>query len=415
MRRFSILLLLSLSIISGPVAAEVAGKVVFVSGDVRVGKLRGDGVSIGTPIDEGDALQTGKDGHLYIKLVDRGVLILRPNSAATITDYKFHEDDPSHARLRIDVSTGVVRSVTGKWGHTAPRQFRMNTPVAALGVRGTDFTVFVAPDITRAMVTAGGIVMTPLGKSCNQDGVGPCEGASSAELFAGNPNLALQLTAGNTKPVLIDARQKGLHPDAVTPPLPQEEGLGQGSHAAAGTTPLESRASEILPTDAGAGAAAPKIVWGQWEALQDPATAGAIRDGRTMVAANGKFGLFRDANATMTMPLDGTASFRLANYDSFFQNSATKLATPAQISNANLSVDFGARTFSTGFLMQGGGLSTQVNAKGGLFPDGRFVSNVISSNASVSGALAGSSEAAFVFHKPVTPDTTAYGATYWIK
>ena len=38
-----------------------------------------------------------------------------------------------------------MRSITGQWGEAARDRFRLNTPIAAIGVRGTDFIVEQKP------------------------------------------------------------------------------------------------------------------------------------------------------------------------------------------------------------------------------------------------------------------------------
>lgn len=422
MRQLALLAFLGCGLIQTPAWADVAGEVTFASGDVRIGKLAGARIGAGTKINEGDALATGADGHLHIKLQDQGLLILRPNSSAVVSEYAFDPERPAQARLRIDVSSGVVRSVTGKWAKAAPRQFRLNTPVAALGVRGTDFTVFTDQQTTRAAVLQGGIVMAPLGAGCSAQGVGPCEGALSAELFAGSQQFVLQAKAGGAKPELLDGRKLGVHPDMVSPPAPREPSAASTEKASPllAQANLETRAAGALDTkteSAPPPAAVERVKWGRWEQLLDPNATDDIRAGRTRVAANAKFALFRDDSPSFVMPLEGTASFRLANQESFFHDAASGRTTSATIENARFSVDFGARTFATDFSMHGDSLRTDVSAKGGLFPDGRFVSNVVSSNASVSGALAGenASQAGFLFHRPVGGGVTAYGATSWVR
>ena len=422
------LTLCMLGLVALPAWAQLAGEVVFVSGSVQVGALRDAAVQVGTPVEEGEPLQTGHDGHLYIRLADRGVLILRPDSRATVTEYRAGEAASQDGRLRIDVSAGVVRSVTGRWGKQAPQRFRLNTPVAALGVRGTDFTVQVLADATRATVSTGAIVMAPFGGECSAQGLGPCGGAAAAVLQAGNPDLALQITAGGSRPILINARQQGLHPDSVAPPLPQEKDA---------TTPADSSSKTILETHhADALTMAPSagespiqqvapptttlppeprhVVWGRWAVLLDAATPTTLRDGRDRVASNGQFGLFRDTTAVPLLPREGTASFRLADQEAYFLPPG-KDAVAATLSDARLTMDFAARTFATQLQMQGGGLATSINAKGGLLPDGRFSSSVLGSDAAVRGTLASGDQAGYVFQKTLPEGTQAFGATYWTK
>lgn len=413
-----------LGLLSPYAMGGVSGEVVFVKGAVAVGKLPEGKVAAGTPVAEGDALVTGQDGYLHVKMIDGGLLVLRPNSRAQVLDYVVNTENPAASRMRIQVLGGVVRSVTGAGGKAARGQFRVNTPIAALGVRGTDFTIFADPGVTRAAVTSGGIVMTPLGGSCREQDVGPCEGPSAAELFAGNPQLVVQFAVGNPKPVIVDARQSGVHPDSVAPPSPQESSVSQTPKATTvvNQVSVESRVVDTIvrseaPVVTPPVAEPQRVVWGRWSTLLDPESTSTVRDGRAQVAANAKFGLFRDKAAPMTMPTEGTVAFRLANQESFFHEMGSNQMTPAVIENAKFSADFGAGTFATSFDMHGGNLSTQVSAKGGFFPDGRFVSSVISSNASVSGALAGTNatQAGYVFHQSINSSVTAYGATYWTR
>jgi hypothetical protein len=193
--------------------ADVAGEITFASGEVRIGKSNGKPVDVGTKINEGVALETGADGHLHIKFIDGGILILRPNTASVVENYSLNSANPSQSRMRIVVLHGTVRSVTGAGAKATPGQFRLNTPVAALGVRGTDFMVYTDQQTTRAQVTSGGIVMAPLGDSCSAQGVGPCEGQRSTELFAGNSQLMLQVSIGGIKPEIVNRHDPALQPD----------------------------------------------------------------------------------------------------------------------------------------------------------------------------------------------------------
>ena len=153
MRQLSLLAFIVCAFFQTTAFADVAGEVTFASGAVRIGKLAGKSVEVGAQINEGDVLETGADGHLHIKLVDGGLFILRPSTQSVVEHYSLSPADPSLPRMRIVVTHGTVRSVTGAWAKAAPKHFRLNTPVAALGVRGTDFMVFTDQQTTRAVVT----------------------------------------------------------------------------------------------------------------------------------------------------------------------------------------------------------------------------------------------------------------------
>jgi hypothetical protein len=426
MKRFALLAVAAVGLVHSPVMAGGAGVVTFAGGEVRVDNSAPGGVSAGTQIREGAVLETGADGYLHVKFPDRGLLILRPNSRVVVSDYASDESDRSRTRIRIEVSSGVVRHITGEWAKRKPEQFRVNTPVAALGVRGTDFTIFANPAVTRAAVAAGGIVMTPIGEDCQTDALGPCEGVLATELFANSQRFVLQATANGSKPEILDGHSPGIHPDAAAPPSPAEPtpDATQGLNNPRDRKDQTALSADTLDKNELAGAkltqaspAQPLVKWGRWSTLLDPANPGDIRAGRERVASNGHFALYRDISPAFTMPNEGVASFQLKDQESYFRDQRRGLILPAAIDGARLSVDFGRQTFATSFNVRAENLNATVSANGGLFPDGRFVSSVISSNAAVSGALAGedASQAGLLFNHRVNDHITAYGATSWTR
>ncbi|MDA8928443.1 hypothetical protein N9I87_04370, partial [Gammaproteobacteria bacterium] len=79
----------------------------------------------------------------------------------------------------------------------------MNTPIAAIGVRGTDFVVSANSRSTRALVNEGAIIMAPYSSECSSDALGPC--AVDAVELSQNTLQVLELGSGNPAPRLIAA------------------------------------------------------------------------------------------------------------------------------------------------------------------------------------------------------------------
>ena len=117
--------------LSAAVWADEAGKVVLSVGEVRV---QGQPVKAGHSVQAGDRLSTGADGYVYIKTVDNGFLILRPNSDASIIAYQADSHTPANSRFKFELREGVARSISGQAVKNAKQNFRFNTPVAAIGV-----------------------------------------------------------------------------------------------------------------------------------------------------------------------------------------------------------------------------------------------------------------------------------------
>ena len=136
-------------------AATSVGEVTLVIGEVSA--MRPDGSSLpmkrGELIYAGDVLETADGGHVHVRFVDGALVSVRPSSRLVIEQYE--ESAGSRVAIKFKVEKGVVRSITGKWGQANPEKFRLNTPVAAIGVRGTDFVVKVDGDATQASVFTG--------------------------------------------------------------------------------------------------------------------------------------------------------------------------------------------------------------------------------------------------------------------
>ena len=73
-------------------------------------------------------------------MIDGAILTLGANSSLSINRYQ-HSDRDNSGSARLELLKGVMRAVTGAIGKTKNRDFLVRTPVATIGVRGTDFWV----------------------------------------------------------------------------------------------------------------------------------------------------------------------------------------------------------------------------------------------------------------------------------
>lgn len=87
----------------------------------------------------GERLETVEKGSLKIAFIDNTTLFLGSKSNLVIDSYLF---DPASAKesLVLKASTGAFRFVTGTISKTA---VSIQTPVAQIGIRGTDFSMSV--------------------------------------------------------------------------------------------------------------------------------------------------------------------------------------------------------------------------------------------------------------------------------
>ena len=123
---------------------------------------------------EGDTLKTESSGHIHVQLRDSGVISIRPNSELQIEVFRFDEANPQASSVKFNLIHGTTRSVSGAAAESAKHRFRLNTPIAAIGVRGTDFVVSATNDSLMTLVNQGGVVVAPFSDQCSAQGFGPC-------------------------------------------------------------------------------------------------------------------------------------------------------------------------------------------------------------------------------------------------
>ena len=91
----------------------------------------------------GDALLSDGGGTARIIMNDGAELLLRPSSRVVIDDYTFIESDAPASRSLIRLLKGGMRFITGLIGRRNPDGFHVQTSVATIGVRGTDFAALL--------------------------------------------------------------------------------------------------------------------------------------------------------------------------------------------------------------------------------------------------------------------------------
>lgn len=401
--------------------ATDAGKVVLTTGTVSIS---GEVAKLNSMVKEGETITTGADGFLYLKTVDNGFLILRPNSEVRIINYAIDVKDPSKTRIKFELINGVARSISGDAVKLARQNFRFNTPVAAIGVRGTDFTVFTNQSESRVSVLSGGVVVSGFGGNCLSIGNGPCEGATSVELSALQSGKLLQITKDQAKPKLLNG--SGLSPDLMSPPRRDEplSGLNNTSPSVVGVL-VEKSVNTALSNQVQENQALDKsIIWGRWTSILGQAQVISIQaqeDAQAkLIAASENFVIFQKKSSEWQVPTAGSLGLALKDGEAYVSNESLGAVTKAKMENASLKIDFSSASFTTNFDLVTDSERFSMLSQGTVTKDGKLDGNPQFSyptNMAVSGVVTGEKggSASYLFQRRLDNNRQAYGITYWSK
>lgn len=430
------LLTIGLLLAASLVQAGEAGRIVFVRGDVQIA---GQPIALEHAVQEGDELTTGADGHAYLKTIDNGFLILRPNSRARIAAYHVDQQNPAKTRIKLELLNGVARSISGEAVMQSRQNFRFNTPVAAIGIRGTDFTVSTDQITSRIAVITGGVVVSGFSGSCSPEGNGPCEGNTSRELFADQAGQILQVDQGHALPQQLQGN--GLSPDDIAPPLQEEpSGRRAGTSTAAGTSQATLTPNNVdlsLDTQRSANPLLlntpllntppelqRQIIWGRWETVLDQTgnidIAKIIEAKGEVLAIAPYFAVLRTSGIDWQAPTQGTMGFALKQSEAYILNEPSRAVSPAKLENGQLQVDFARASFATSFdLVSQQGERFKFQAYGDVARDGRLFGDsqfTTPTNMAVSGAIGpeNGGMAAYIFQGRIDDNRVGSGVTSWI-
>ena len=386
-------------------------------------------------------LVTGGDGYLYLKTRDNGFFILRPNSSGQIVSYRIDANDPANNRIKLELQQGVARHISGDAVKSARKNFRFNTPVAAIGVRGTDFTVFANAETTRVAVLSGGVVVSPLSGECVASGSGPCNGALSLELFAEKIGHTLQVDRGQI-PVLLKGSDKA--PDAIAPPRTNEPKANSSSNDAAITNSaavtnattnllepqkidaIHQLVNGALTRVAESGAGRRSLEHHSFgDAGKQCSTralklnVASLQAKNHLIATNNYYAIMRSKETPWNPPVQSSVAFSVQDSQAMIQNQASGKPTPASIENGLLQVDFAKSSFFTKFDLVNQNERYNLQNRGEVSADGRLYGGnqfLLPNNMDVRGALSNDSQtAAYLFQSRLDQQRLATGVISWGK
>ncbi len=400
----TIVCLLSLVLVSTTIYAQEAGKVLLAIGSALVQDQQGQKpLQVGGTVSVGDIISTQRGAYVHIRMLDGGLLAIRPESKLTIEVFDYNPASPASGRVRYHLHHGVGRSVTGAIGQANKKAFRFNTPLAAIGVRGTDFVVATTGEQTRVSVSQGAIVIAPLGTQCSATEFGSC--AVNALLLAATTPGYAELDIRQPVPRLRQDMENS--PDQQMPAHPSEpSSLNEDKRSLAASLP------PLVPATV-----APSVVyWGRWNPDLQNVNGATIEElaalGKKPRLANWLFGLGVD-NMPARLPKSGQVSFNLYGGDAYVRTTAG-LMQPASLLGGSLGVNFSTSQFQVNTDVRALDQTHQLHAAGPVEIRGYLMADPTRSNAVINTVLGEDlTQAGSLFTKPLDNGSTLLGAITW--
>lgn len=146
----------------GVALAEQAASVALATGKVSVSR---DGQALrlrtGDAVHTGDQIETAHNSYANLLFADGGRILLRPNTQFVVEDFQqgggaapadegaaaeagvAHTVDSGPSRAFFQLLRGGFRAISGLIGKTDRSAYRVVTPTATIGIRGTDYEAFL--------------------------------------------------------------------------------------------------------------------------------------------------------------------------------------------------------------------------------------------------------------------------------
>ncbi|MEQ8603263.1 MAG: FecR family protein [Marivibrio sp.] len=160
-------------------------------------------LALNDPLFEGERLETGADARLHATMRDGSVLMLGADAALTLDRFVL---DQGVAGAEMRVLRGAFRLISGEINKGLGGGLTIRTPLATIGVRGTDFWGLQREDsLLMALIDDGELSIT----------------LPSGTVVLSDPMTLMRFQRGEALPTLETLTPEGLTQAAETVALPE--------------------------------------------------------------------------------------------------------------------------------------------------------------------------------------------------
>ncbi|MEO5619136.1 MAG: FecR domain-containing protein [Candidatus Eisenbacteria bacterium] len=246
-------------------AQQVVGRVLVAAGQVTVVRQGNPSPArAGTALQVGDSVVTAAAANAQLGFIDDSLVALRESSSFLIEKFQFQQAAGQNG-LAFSLLRGGLRTVTGLIGATRRDDYRVTTPIASVGIRGTHYSLLYCQDdcVEDAGVLApngayGGVYDGAVAVSNN---AGEAEFGRDEYFFVADINTLPQPLLA--PPSFLADRLKGLAkgaPKAANEPTPRAADATSAAAGAVDPPGAETPVTGFVATETRAAGGAPLVV-----------------------------------------------------------------------------------------------------------------------------------------------------------
>lgn len=216
-------LAVALTLMISASAWAAAGYVSDAMGDVSavVGKAESQPVNRNDAIAPGTIINTGDRSHAVLRFEDGQVVVMQSNSSFHVREYSYEIKYAEKSHIVFAMLKGGMRFVTGLIGQQNKEAFKLVTPNATIGIRGTDFMVVMGNSPMYGQVMSGSISMT---------------NAAGTTVFTAGQTAIVASAAALPAPIAATAVPAGTFTQLAAIPVPPPAPAGGAAPGGATTT-----------------------------------------------------------------------------------------------------------------------------------------------------------------------------------
>lgn len=192
------------------------GRIYVVSGSVFAtqGRNPAHRVINSEPIVSDTLFNTGDKSSALLKFEDGQIVTMQANSTFHVREYRYNPRQPESNNIVFSMFKGGMRFVTGLIGQQRKQAFRLSTPNATIGIRGTEFMLTMSGKAMYGQVLTGNIGMT------NAGGTTVLRTGQTALVSSSRALATLASASAVPAGIFRELLSIPLNPAAIPPPAP---------------------------------------------------------------------------------------------------------------------------------------------------------------------------------------------------